>query len=419
MIIRDLRRESSPRGARVTARVGWEDSDRPARDVYFETDARGAETLTPSPDAFVTGCIVPALRHGERRVAIEGSVCPQLRDNLQVALSILRSWYGRTRPAIAIEPSEGFRPTRRAPPRTASLLSGGVDSFYTLRSNRLEIPLDHPASIRDGIVILGHDFGLPDSSPSEYEQFEHRVRSLEDLSRGRSLSLIPMRFNLRDLDDDLQFYIDEFFGAALAAAAHALTARISSLSIGSSYDLDHEIPCGSHAFLDPYFASSALSIRHDGAHATRLQKLRLVAEWPEGLRRLQTCNVRPPPAGRANCGTCEKCLRTSVGLLVLGQLDGAESFSERDVTPESLRRMAWTPSFEQYWQELVDPLHGIGRGDLARIVEEKLEASRRFHAWRDETDWKGRIKRIDRRYLRGGLSRIARAVRSPAVGRHQ
>ncbi len=412
MRISAIRRAGGDGRVRVEADVLWEEAPRPQRTIFFETDERFGDGLATSAEAFVTGCIVPAWRHGERRIRLEGTVCPELREGLVGALTMLASWRGEPRPAIAIEPSGGFRPPpRRDPPRTAAFLSGGIDSLYTFRMNLLEIPRDHPAAIRDGILILGHDFGIPGSTDLEYTQFERRRTELSALARGAGVDLVPMRFNLRDLDEDLDFYIHAFFGAALAAAGHALTARISALSIPSSYDLGHSIPCASHPLLDPNFAGSALSIRHDGAARTRLEKLAVVAAWPEALAQLRTCNRRPPPPDRANCGACEKCLRTAVGLLGLGRLAAAGTFRESDVSPEALRALEWTEGFEEYWSELSAPLRRAGRPDLAAIVDEKLEAARRFREWREESDFKGLVKRFDRRYLGGALATLARAIR--------
>ncbi len=406
------RRENSAGRARVAADVVWEDTDRPARTVYFETDERFADAIGPSPDAFLTGCIVPAVRHGERRIRIEGAVCPELHEGLRGALTVLAAWKGAEPPAIRIEAAEGFRPPpRRDPPRTAAMFSGGVDSLYTVRRNLLDVPRDHPAAIRDGILILGHDSGTPDVTALELERHERRVRSLAELAAECDIELIPMRFNLRDLDDDLELYIEDFFGAALAAAGHALTPRISALSIPSSYDLRHLIPCASHPLLDPQYASAALAIRHDGAGRTRLEKLAVVAAWPAGLRRLHTCNWRPPSPDRVNCGVCEKCLRSAVGLLVLGRLGEAETFRESDVTPEALGALRWNVGFEAFWGELAEGLRRIGRVDLATIVEAKLDAARRFRQWREENDGKGLVKRFDRRYLGGAVAALARAVR--------
>jgi len=411
MRIGEIRRESSPRGVRVAADVQWEDCGRPSREIFFDVGPEAGDALTPTAEAFLTGCIVPAVRHGERRIAVRGTVCPRLRDNLKVALAILGSWRGSPRPPIAIEAPEGFRAPRRAPARAGMALSGGVDSLFTLRMNRLTIAPDHPASIRTGIFVLGHDFGVPGSGAAEFERYDERARSLEKLAGSCGLELVPMRFNLRELDDDLGFYIEQFFGAAIAAAGHALAPRIDSFSIASSYDVGHMLPNGSHPYVDAYFSSSALAVRHDGAAHTRLEKLRVLAEWPEAIERLQPCNYRPPPAGRANCGTCEKCLRTGIALLVLGRLDRTSGFSSERLTPEAIRAMPWTHGLVEYWEELVGPLFAIGRDDLARAAQERIREDRTFRSWREEKDWKGAVKRLDRRYLGGLVAAVARAVR--------
>src|SRR3972149_6839418 len=80
--------------ARASATVTWEDCDRPRLEIYIETDARFGNDLNGNPNAFLLGAIMPAMRHGEHRVLVEGVVCPQLRNGLVTAMQILRGWYG-------------------------------------------------------------------------------------------------------------------------------------------------------------------------------------------------------------------------------------------------------------------------------------------------------------------------------------
>jgi hypothetical protein len=101
-----------------------------------------------------------------------------------------------------------------------------------------------------------------------------------------------------------------------------------------------------------------------------------------------------------------------VGLLVLGKLDQAPGFSEKDISPDTIRAMAWTPGLDKFWEELVGPLFAIGRDDLARVVQDRVRETRQFRKWRDEKDWKGTIKRFDRRFLGGVVAAAARAVRA-------
>src|SRR5436190_17680358 len=108
MRITELRTASDSLRTRASARIEWEDSERPDREVYFETQARSAGDLLPDPNGFVLACALPATRHGERRISVEGAVCPVLRDGLQAAVGLLNGWYGSTRRLPILEPSLGF-----------------------------------------------------------------------------------------------------------------------------------------------------------------------------------------------------------------------------------------------------------------------------------------------------------------------
>lgn len=53
------------------------------------------------------------------------------------------------KPPALPESTLGFHPSvPRTPPRVASFMSAGVDALATLRCNRLDYPLNHPASVR-------------------------------------------------------------------------------------------------------------------------------------------------------------------------------------------------------------------------------------------------------------------------------
>lgn len=63
------------------------------RKVYFETDADFGQFLSCNPHAFLVGCIMPAMHHGEKRIFIDAEVCPKLRDGLITAMAWFRNWY--------------------------------------------------------------------------------------------------------------------------------------------------------------------------------------------------------------------------------------------------------------------------------------------------------------------------------------
>lgn len=402
MRISELRSDGTVARPRVAATVTWEDSDRPPFDVYFETDERFDADLSCDPHAFLVACVPPALRHGERRIAIDEDICPELHDGLLTAMQLLQHGSGRTAPSLCIE----ARSTTRAPAepgalRTGAFLSGGVDSLTTLRLNRLAFPLGHPRSIQDCLVVQGFDIDVEDAGG-----FEFAVSSLAEVAADTNVTLIPVRSNVRDLDRNNVFWMRESHASALAAVAHAFSNRFRSVSIASTFNL-RRLPAlyGSHPLLDPCYGSSALRIIHDGVRYSRLDKVRIVAGWDVGLRNLRVCTRRNHP-GLLNCGRCEKCTRTMLELMVLDKLDRCPAFEANDVEVRAIKRSTVMSSFHALtFEDLVEPLRTIGRPDLAAAVDRKV---RSYRAWSRGRGWRGAVGRLDRR----GSSRVVRSIKA-------
>jgi hypothetical protein len=417
MRIEDLRSEKRGDRARVAATVTWEDCDRPTHEVYFETDEPFADGLVCDPHAFVVGCIVPAMHYGEERVFIDAEICPELRDGLITAMSLLRHWYyDPDRPLVRIEArTRSDMPTPRTPERAGFFFSGGIDSFATLRVNRLNFPLEHPGSIKDGLLVYGLELDDP-------EAFKHALHVLSEAAREAGITLVPIYTNLylnyrqEDAQDGFSFWTDEFESAVFGAIAHAFSRRLTVVSLASSQDIPHLGPHGSHPLLDPNYSSSDLRIRHDGIALTRFAKTKLVAEWDVALHHLRVCNwYERYRQGRLNCGECRKCVQAMLTLLVLDALDQSRAFPVDDVSEELVlaRARLATPYQAFSYQDLVAPLAEKGRHDLVRAIEYKLAVY-----YDREPGARARIKRFDRKYLDGGLGRlISRARSATAEGR--
>ncbi|MEI2745734.1 MAG: hypothetical protein V9G22_09965 [Ottowia sp.] len=134
----------------------------------------------------------------------------------------------------------------------------------------------------------------------------------------------------------------------------------------------------------------------------RSTKLERVAAWPEGLAALQVCFTHDPlPPGVANCGRCEKCLRTRLNLLVAGALDRATTFPRRGLEPEELA--GYSPTSDplgHFTAPLVEGLLRIGRPDLAAVLRRRLAHARRKA--RRRASWWGRaLRRLRGRRFRG------------------
>lgn len=401
--------------ARIAARVVWEDTERPEHDVFFEVPEEFADALPPeNPHPFVVGAIQPAQWHGEKRLALEYPVAPELRDGLVTATHWTHYWYRPNESTpVAIEAPVASAPPHPPRHRAGQFFSGGIDSLATLRRNRLGYPENHPMALRDGIIIYGQNI----ESDNRRETFDAAVQSLSEVARESGLSVIPIHTNLRLLDPDPFFYMKAFHGAILGAVAHAVSNRLDTVFIGGTDDipslaLKGDLVCrpwGSHPLLDPLYGSLDLRLQHDALHLSRFEKTRLLADWDTALRHIKVCGPNYPGE---NCGVCEKCIRTELALLALGVLDKCDAFPLNEVTPDHLAefklrpdtRLHWTPQHQ--YLELIPPLEAIHRHDLVQAIRQMLRRSRppreslRVKAWK-----------LDQKYLNGRLAKWKNALK--------
>jgi hypothetical protein len=401
MRITDLRHVATGDHARVSARVQWEDMERSPLEIYYEAAVPFAEDLACSPEAFLVAAVIPAMRHGERRVAIDGEICPELRDGLEVAMRWLHAWHGAARRPVAIEGRiRTAPPPRAAHDRGACFFTGGVDSMATLRWNRLRYRTHHPGWIRDGIII--HGLEVDDRSA-----FDAVLRSLAVVAADAQMTLVPVSTNVRELDLDWHFWEFEWEGAVYASVAHALSRRLTSASISATYDIPNMNRLGSHPLLDGNYGSSSLRVRHEGLTLSRLDKIRLISQWEAGLARLRVCNkahaYRP---GTINCGDCEKCVRTMLGLAATGALGRTRAFGDTPLSAELVLRRAtiYSPYMGACYRELPEPLDAHGHHDLADAVRQVIARAA------GEVGWRGSMRRLDRSLLGGRLLMIKRVL---------
>jgi hypothetical protein len=418
MRIEGFRKETDGSRVRVAATVIWEDNDRPGQEIYYEIDQAFAHDLTCDPHAFLVGCILPAMRNGEERIALDARICPELRNGLLTVMGLLRTWYGPPRKPIRIEARSEVRyPQLGREEHAGSFLSGGLDSLATLRANRLDFPLDHPRSIKDCLLVHGFDIGGRQGSGPEPDTFERAVRSLSALAEDAKVTLVPVSTNLRHLDDDDSFSLHEFQSAILTSVAHTLSGRLTWIYIASSHGLPRQPPWGSHPMLDPNYSSSDLQVRYDGLRFSRLEKAELIGNWDAALQNIRVCAKNVP--GLLNCGRCEKCVRTMLSLVAVGALNRATAFPANDVSPDLLEDVLDLEYLRHTvisYTDVMAPLAEQGRSDLVDVIQKKFAQLDKYLAWEEERDWKGAVKRFDRRLLGSTLYRSYASMRERASG---
>jgi hypothetical protein len=358
--------------------------------------------------------VLPALQHGEQRITMSEPIEPELRNNLLEALSWFRRW-GLVQSTIQIETQYEPRYPRAIPIRKGSFLSGGIDSLAILRANRLDFPLSHPAAIQDCLFVHGFDIGGLKEGDAEIDSFKLALNALSSIAKDAKVNLIPVYTNVRHLCDDLHFWIYQFHGAALSSVAHAFSQRLTSVSIASAYKIQNLRNKTTHPLIEPNYSSANLRISVGSLLYSRLERVQMIADWPVALANLRVCTLNP--SGELNCGKCEKCLRTMLQLLASDCLAKALAFPKQEVSPEMLETLHLTEPYQDLWyEELIEPLAARGHQDLVDVIQEKRTEFREYLMWKEERDWKGAVKRFDRRYLGGNLFRAYSATRT-ALGK--
>jgi hypothetical protein len=262
-----------------------------------------------------------------------------------------------------------------APRRAAALLSGGIDSLHMLMRNRQLYSPDDPAYIRDALFVQGFDIGKRRRDPED-SRYRAALRRLEPVAAETGVRLIGCRTNLRHLPSPPDFWEDRHSGAALAAMGHAATLGPAFVFIGSTYSLNNPVPWGSHPAVDGLFSSQHVTVVHDGSRFSRVEKVRDLASWPAALAALRPCPA--VPAFRANCGRCEKCLRTRLELLVAG-VEETEALGPSYTPIELWQGVAPADIGERiiFYEELLPALRSQGFDRLCRVIEEKLAIHQR------------------------------------------
>jgi len=378
MRLESIRTQTADGRVRAVADVVWEDTARASEPLFFEVPEHLGGSLQANPDAFALAAMPVALWHRERRLTVEGTLCPRLAAGMSSVIEVWRSLHARLCP-LEIEATRGFESrTPRPQPRTSTFLSSGVDSLAMLRRNRLELARDDPGSIRDAIVLFGgngFEYANGRAVPVYERRFAALLERLAPLAEREALTLLPIRYNARFVLRDYVAWIRVGYGAMIASVAHLFPSRHSAVLLASS-----PIPgTASDPELDPLFSSGAVSIRTGDAHESRLEKIRRIADWEDARALAQPCWQRERmTATRFNCGRCEKCIRTMLVLIFLGRLAEFSAFEDDDVEPEWIRSVVLpTRGKLDALLEYREPLRSVGRHDLVRALDQRRRAFRR------------------------------------------
>jgi hypothetical protein len=291
----------------IEADIDWGEKHYPLW-IRIPGRIQSEETLA---DVFLPLAVFPALRSGGT-LSSAGAISPLLAESLDEIQSIFTAWYPAEFSRFELD-APLRRTTTEAHPRVASCFTGGVDSFHTVTLHRDELTS----------LLFGHGFDIP---LEEKEYLEMVSMRLSEAAAAIGLPLLEPESNFRSVLDASGLWLEHTHGAAIVATALALApSNFSTLHIPSTQSYRYVGPLGSHPMLDPLWSTEYLRIRHDSFGVDRAHKTAAIAANEVARRFLRVCWQS---RSAYNCGECEKCTRTMIGLDLAGVLDEFETFPD-------------------------------------------------------------------------------------------
>lgn len=390
----------------VRANVICRNNNIPPEVYWIDVPRDYSDYLSDSGDAWLLLLLPFAIRLGEP-LEISRPVDRDLFLNTQELMRIWTCWYPHLK-SVAIEADVQEQPGRQRDRATATLFSGGIDSWFTLLRHNGNCNQSDRIGIDDLLRILGLDIPL--------EGADARRALRDTVLRATSefkTQYVEVATNLAKTRWWMEVdWPRVAHGCAFASVGHALSGRYSKVLIPSTLRYDEAVPWGTHPLTDPLLSSSRTKFIHDGAGFSRVEKTKAVAKSDSALNSLQVCWATH---GYRNCGGCSKCYITMTTLFLLGALDRCCRFGARQIDKQRLTRIftAEASNNRAFLREVRGLALHTDNLAVARAIDCSFKRSDRLEAclqlaklplrlmntkWRRRLDW-----RIDSIFLRNSV----------------
>lgn len=378
-----LRSDRPLRAGRPTGRLEghltWEDQELGPDLLVIEAGQDAAPIMSRGPEAMLVAAYSLALLRNERRVLVEGAVCPRLCDGLAAFGARLATWHPELEVPV-VEASEGLSVIEPAPEASTGLfLSGGIDGFALLEMNLRLYPPGHPGRFGFAIHIFGlgsfdHEPGGQRGHPERMMAANEYADRLDGFCAKRGIRLIRVRSNTRALFPDFDSWALTGWALGLVAPGLSFDRAIDEVWIASDGAGLGSPPPWAQSLWTHLVSTSATHVVIGQPAMQRMEKVARIARWSDVHSLLRVCPQYHEVVsnGRLNCGRCEKCLRTMLGILACGARPAIPAFPKDDLEPSDLHGLAPGPAGAPFYRELIGRLEAVGRPELAGAVKGEL-----------------------------------------------
>lgn len=281
-------------------------------EIWWE--ATGASEALPGPleyhDMAATALIFKAMDSG-RDLHIDGPVSRSMLARLEEFVTSWALWrpdlYAPIRLSAAEEIERAEDPSVKD--TAVAACSGGVDSSFTIWRHHKQWAGRNNRRLKAAVFVHGLDVPLSRSS-----EFENAFASAARAMASIDLPIVRVRTNWRERAS--RVWTMEF-GAGLSTCLRNWQGSVDTALVGSDEDYAHlVIPWGTNPITCNLLSSSDFEVMWDGGGFGRTAKLEAVSGWQECLDNLRVCWQNA--SDTANCGRCEKCIRTKLNFKALG-----------------------------------------------------------------------------------------------------
>lgn len=354
---------------RIDARIDV-DTDQRRYHVFLDYPRRNWLDLdTRVGDPFLAIALLPAMSLDEP-LYIEAPVSARLQESLPHLQSVFSHMYN-------LNVVEVIAPVHRRahgllPPRLKRGLffSLGVDSFYSLKRHMeggSGLPLTHL------LTIHGLDIYYQQRNHDLFSEVRERSR---EVAGFYNLAFVDIVTNQRDFSEKYVNWQAQY-GNSTNSLGLALQRGFESFFFSAGLWMFHDgfVPYGSGPLLTPYWGTERVFFHHYGGEMNRREKLQAVSDMPLAMEHLRVCWENRD--GAYNCGRCEKCLRTMIGLYILGKLEDCRTFPDK-INLDHVRKLRINnPTVLPDYRTLVDDLSAMENrsgfaSELKTILSERV-----------------------------------------------
>lgn len=387
IVIRDVQRRRLHGGVELSALVEGMPRGLGQERLWFRFPMEFTNWLIESPEPMVAA-LLPVAMLLHRPLYVEGRLCTRFLSGCRQIIRLYSQWDVRLHP-IEIS-GAGPRSGVNGGQFNGVFFTGGVDSFYTLLRN---LEREQGDSRISHLVFIR---GYADSPLDQVQLFENLAVQLRKVADAYDLKLILAETNLKAFTPPPASSWDWNAGSQLASVGLCLERGLRRIYIPAGDTYSTVSPWGSHPLVDPLWSTKSLEVRHDGCEAFRSQKLEwYIARSPVALKNLRVCGY--DLTGKHNCGACEKCLRTMIGLAALGVDIPANVFATSLDLARVLQLDGGDRVIGYYLRDNLRLLEAtMGAPDVERVVRQVLRPSGKRWLVRH---FQKAIREIDRRYF--------------------